>query len=248
MGRLAGKVAIVTGSARGMGAVEARLFAREGAAVVVCDVLDERGRKTAADICAGGAAAIYLHLDVTSQPDWQALAEQAKAWRGRIDILVNNAGINIRGGIDRLVLDDWHKVLAVNLTGPLLGMKTIAPVMRETGGGSIVNIASNAALLPAASAAYTSGKWGLRGLGKVAAAEFAPWQVRVNTVCPGVVPTELNEGQPYLKTVVGKTPLGRIGAAEDVANAVLFLASDESNFITGADLPVDGGFIVGAAR
>lgn len=248
MGRLAGKVAIITGAARSMGAVEAKLFAREGAAVLVCDILDERGAATAAEITAAGGKARYHRLDVTSEADWKAAAEAAETWGGRIDILVNNAGVNLRGRLMELDLGDWSKVLAVNLTGPLLGCRAVVPAMQRAGGGSIVNISSVSGLRPSASAAYTSSKWGLRGLTRTAAMDLAELGIRVNTVCPTVVPTELNQGQPYIESTAAITPLGRNATAEEVANAVLFLASDESSFITGTDIPVDGGIILGTGK
>ncbi len=241
MPRITDKVALITGAARGMGAVEARLLAAEGAAVVICDILDARGESLAAEITADGGDALYRHLDVTSESDWQETVQAAVAWRGRIDILVNNAGINVRQGVADLPIDDWNRVLAVNLTGALIGMRSVAPVMRSNGGGAIVNIASVAGLRASRSAAYSASKWGLRGLSRVAALEYAAWGIRVNTVCPGVVPTELNAGQPYVKVAAGRTPLRRLAAPHDVARAVLFLASDDAAFITGTDMVVDGG-------
>lgn len=245
MARLQGKIAVITGASRGIGAVVGRLFGREGAAVVVCDLLDERGQGVANEIVEAGGSAIFIHLDVTADTQWQTMVEEVEAWRGGIDVLVNNAGINVRTGIEHVRLDDWSRVMAVNLTGPLIGMKTVAPIMRHRGGGAIVNIASNAALRGIRSAAYCASKWGVRGLAKVAALEFAASGIRVNTVCPGVVPTELNAGQPYVSTTGAKTPMGRVATADEIANAVLFLASEESSFITGMDMPVDGGITIG---
>jgi 3alpha(or 20beta)-hydroxysteroid dehydrogenase len=239
--RFDGKVALVTGASRGMGATEARRLAAEGAAVVICDILETRGELAAADIRTAGGDALYRHLDVTSEIEWQETVTAATAWRGRIDILVNNAGINVRMGVADLPIDDWNRVLAVNLTGSLVGMRNVAPIMRSNGGGSIVNIASVAGLRASRSAAYSASKWGLRGLSRVAALEYAAWGIRVNTVCPGVVPTELNAGQPYLKLAAGRTPMRRLASAEDVGRAVLFLASDDAAFITGTDIVVDGG-------
>jgi len=241
MCRLAGKVAIITGASRGMGAHEARLFAREGAAVVVCDLLDARGEAVAAEIVAAGGRAIYRHLDVTDEAAWSAAVANAVEWQGRLDILLNNAGINIRGNIVELLPTDWARVLGVNLSGPLLGMRAAVPAMQAAGGGSIVNIASVAGIRASRSAAYTASKWALRGLSRVAAVEFAASRIRVNTVCPGVVPTELNAGQPYLALATKRTPLRRLAGAEDVARAALFLASDDAAFITGTDVIVDGG-------
>ena len=241
MPRFADKVAIITGASRGMGAVEARLLADEGAGVVICDLLDARGEALAADIRSAGGSALYRHLDVTSEADWEETVKAVVAWRGRIDILVNNAGINVRLGVADLPIDDWNRVLAVNLTGALIGMRSVAPIMRTGGGGAIVNIASVAGLRASRSAAYSASKWGLRGLSRVAALEYAAWGIRVNTVCPGVVPTELNAGQPYVKVAAGRTPMRRVASPQDVARAVLFLASDDSAFITGTDIVVDGG-------
>ena len=245
MAQLDGKIAVVTGGSRGIGAAVGRAFGREGAAVVICDLLDERGEGIADDVNRAGGSAIFVHLDVTAQTDWQAMTARVDAWRGGIDVLVNNAGINVRTGIEKVGLDDWNRVVSVNLTGPLLGMQTVAPIMRRRGGGAIVNIASNAALRGIKSAAYCASKWGVRGLTKVAALEFAGAGIRVNTVCPGVVPTELNAGQPYVATTGAKTPMGRIATAEEIAAAVLFLASSSSSFITGMDMPVDGGLTIG---
>jgi len=245
MAQLDGRIAVVTGGSRGIGAAVGRTFAREGAAVVICDLLDERGEGIADEINRAGGSAMFVHLDVTAQADWQAMTARVDAWRGGIDVLVNNAGINVRTGIENVALDDWNRVMAVNLTGPLLGMQTVAPIMRRRGGGAIVNIASNAALRGIRSAAYCASKWAVRGLTKVAALEFAAAGIRVNTVCPGVVPTELNAGQPYVATTGEKTPMGRIATAAEIAQAVLFLASNSSSFITGMDMPVDGGMTVG---
>ena len=244
MARLTGKVAIVTGASCGMGATEARILAREGAQVMLCDVLDARGAGVAAEIVSSGRDAVYRSLDVTSEAAWQgAVAEAVSRW-GRVDILVNNAGINARAGMLDLVLEDWDRVLGVNLTGPLLGMRAVVSAMRSSGGGAIVNIASVAGLRASRSAAYSTSKWALRGLTRVAAVELAGWGIRVNAVCPGVVPTELNAGQPYLATAAGRTPLRRLATADDVAGAVLFLVSDDAAAITGIDIPVDGGIIV----
>ena len=248
MARLSGKIAVITGAGRGIGAATARRLADEGATVVLCDVLDDRGRGVVDEIVAKGGSASFIHLDVTALDQWQTMAAAVRATHGGIDILVNNAGINVRTGIEHVDVDDWSRVLAVNLTGPMLGIKTVAPIMRERGGGAIVNIASNAALRGVGSAAYCASKWGARGLTKVAALEFASAGIRVNAVCPGVVPTELNAGQAYVETTGAKTPMGRVATSAEIADAVLFLASDEARFVTGVDLPVDGGITVGMPR
>jgi NAD(P)-dependent dehydrogenase (short-subunit alcohol dehydrogenase family) len=245
MASLKGRVAIITGAARGIGATEARLFAAHGCTVIIADLRDESGKGVVADIAAAGGEARYQHLDVTSAESWASAVTNSEAWKDRIDILVNTAGISQRDSIATVGLGDWNQVLAVNLTGPMLGMKAVAPAMIRAGGGSIINITSNVSLIPSSGAAYTASKWALRGLSKVAALEFAKHGIRVNAICPGVVPTDLNRGQPYLQTTAGVTPLGRIATTDDIASAALFLASDESRFITGVDLPVDGGFILG---
>jgi NAD(P)-dependent dehydrogenase (short-subunit alcohol dehydrogenase family) len=245
MGRLDGKIALITGGAGGMGSAQARLLAQEGAAVVIADLRDKLGERLAAETTAMGGAARYRNLDVTSERAWQDAIRDVEGRHRRLDILINNAGINVRKPIATVEFDEWNRVLAVNLSGPLLGMKHAAPAIARAGGGAIVNITSNVSLIPSRAAAYTASKWGLRGLSKTAALEFAAQHIRVNTVCPGVVPTDINAGQPYLQTTAAVTPLGRIATAVDIANAVLFLVADTGAFITGIDLPVDGGFILG---
>jgi NAD(P)-dependent dehydrogenase (short-subunit alcohol dehydrogenase family) len=240
-------VALVTGAARGIGAAQARLLAANGAAVVIADMRDLEGGATAAEIVALGGTASYLRLDVTSEDDWQRGIAEVERRHGRLDILSNTAGINLRGPIAGTTGPDFMTVMAVNLCGPMLGMKHAAPLMARSGGGAIVNITSNVSLIPSRGASYTASKWGLRGLSKTAALEFAKDRIRVNCVCPGVVPTDINRGQPYLETTPAATPLGRIATADDIANAVLFLVSDEAAFITGMDMPVDGGFVLGKA-
>lgn len=245
MRSLDGKVALVTGAARGLGAGIARLFAAEGAAVAIADILDERGEALAAEIAADGGKAIFVHLDVTSEDDW-AKAVGATAERfGRIDVLVNDAGIHDRRGIMDIDLESWRRVMAVNLDGMLLGMRAAAPVIRDAGGGSIVNMSSAAGLSGTAFPSYSASKWAVRGLTRCAALEFAPWNIRVNAICPGLVVTELNQGQPYLEPVIKANPLGRAGTVEDIARLALFLASDASSYVTGQDHVVDGGTTAG---
>ena len=246
MSSLTGKVALITGSARGIGAGIARLFAAAGAAVAITDILDERGATLAAEIDSGGGKAIYVRLDVTSEDDWaSATAAAMERLGGRIDVLVNDAGIHDRRGIMDIDLDSWRKVMAVNLDGMLLGMRAVAPAMREAGGGSIVNMSSAAGLSGTAFPSYSASKWAVRGLTRCAALEFAPWNIRVNAICPGLVVTELNQGQPYLEPVIKANPLGRAGTVEDIARLALFLASDASAYITGQDHVVDGGTTAG---
>ena len=170
------------------------------------------------------------------------------SWHGRIDVLVNNAGINIRESLLDAQMEHFEDVMATNFYGPLHGIRAVAPHMKAARKGSIVNIVSTNGLAGGPFTAYASSKWALRGLTKCAALEFAPWQIRVNAVCPGLVPTEINIGQPYVQTGIETNPMGRAGAMEDVAALVLFLASDASAYINGADIPVDGGGMAGTVR
>lgn len=247
MANLDGKVALITGAARGIGAAEAWLLSEHGATVVIADLRDDQGRAHASELRRQGGKAAYIHLDVTSEEEWAKVAAEIEAEHGRLDILVNTAGINLRGPIATTAAQDFATMMAVNVMGPMLGMKHCAPAIARAGGGSIVNITSNVSLIPSRGASYTASKWGLRGLSKVAALEYAKDGIRVNCVCPGVVPTDLNRGQPYLATTADATPLGRIATPGDIAQAVLFLVSDAGAFITGLDMPVDGGFTLGKA-
>ena len=248
MGALDGKVALVTGASRSLGAAQARLLNREGAHVVLCDLLDERGRLLAEELSTSGPRCMYLHLDVSSSQEWERVAAETERHLGQIDVLVNNAGINVRNTVRDLKEEDWNRVIAVNLTGPFHGIRAVVPAMQRAGGGSIVNIGSVAGLTGSPSAAYTSTKWGLRGLTRTAALDLASLRIRVNTVCPGLVVTELNEGQPYIEPMSKGTPLGRSGESDEIAQAVLFLASEQSSYITGTDLAVDGGVAIGRFR
>lgn len=247
MGRLDRKTAIVTGAARGMGAAMARVFAKEGATIALCDVAHERAEEQAAQIRGDGGQAFALLLDVTSADSWKRVCAEVVERSGRLDVLVNNAGVNDRGTILSGTLDGWERTLKVNLTGPYLGMKFAAAAMRRGGGGAIVNVCSLASHHGGSQAAYGASKWGLRGLTKVAAMEFVEWKIRVNSVSPAVVETELNAGQAYLGPMAAMTPMGRNGLDIEIASGVLYLASDEASYITGQDLAIDGGFTAGAA-
>ncbi len=244
---LSGKTAIVTGAGRGQGAVEAALLTEAGARVMLCDVLAEEGEAQAEALRAAGHDARFMKLDVTSEADWQAVIDAVRDWTGGLDILVNNAGIINRKTIADMSVAEWRKVLDVNATGAFAGLKAALPLMVETGGGSVINISSNSGFSGHYDPAYTASKWALRGLTRTAAMEYAEKGVRVNAICPGLIVTDLNRNSPHLKPMIEMTPMQRSGEAEDVAQLVLFLASDASAFITGEDFVIDGGFTGGAA-
>lgn len=247
MQRLDGKVAIITGGARGQGAVEARLLVENGCAVVVADVLEQEGLALERELAASGHAFRFISLDVTSPEGWASVVRETFAWKGRIDILVNNAGIINRTGVADTTPEKWSRLLEVNLTGAFLGIQAVAPAMKAAGGGAIVNISSNSGFSGHYDPAYTASKWGLRGLTRSAAMELVTDGIRVNAVCPGLIVTALNQNAPHLEPMIRMTPMGRAGTADEVAQLVLFLVSDASSFITGEDFLIDGGFISGAA-
>ena len=248
MNRLAGKVAIITGAARGMGAATARLFASEGARVVIADVLDAEGDSLAREI---GQAALFQHHDVADEDSWQRVVREAIAHFGGVDVLVNNAGILLMKGLLDIQKQEFERVLAINLVGTFLGIKTTAPQMIERGGGAIVNISSVDGMKGSNSTgAYSASKWGVRGLTKVAAMELGHRGVRVNSIHPGGVNTVMGvrpgpEGLAMAQKFYQGIPLGRIGQPEEIARVTLFLASDESSYVCGAEIVVDGGMIVG---
>ena len=249
-GRVAGKVALITGAARGQGAAEARMFAAEGAVVVLADVLDDDGAATAAEIVSSGGRAEYRHLDVTDESAWAAVVADIAERFGRLDVLVNNAGVGDRRGIIDMGLRGWDRVLDINVWGPLVGMREVAPVMARGGGGAIVNISSVAGMTGYDAAAYTSSKWALRGITKTAALEFADDGIRVNSVHPGTINTPMISDVPdeLVRSYVRVTPQRRAAEPEEIATAVLYLCSDEASFITGTELVVDGGFVAGGAN
>jgi 3alpha(or 20beta)-hydroxysteroid dehydrogenase len=246
MGRLAGKVALISGGARGQGAEEARLFVREGAKVVIGDVLAAEGRALAADL---GEAAIFVDLDVADEHSWNAAVRAVEKHFGRLDILVNNAGILRRNLIEDCSAEEFGRVVAVNQLGVFLGMKAAVRLMKATG-GSIVNISSTAGFKAAAGhVAYVGSKYAVRGMTKVAAIEFGKYDIRVNSVHPGLVATDMIRDRYDDAGMVAFTKdqlVNRPGRAADVANMVLFLASDESAYSTGAEFICDGGYMTGA--
>jgi NAD(P)-dependent dehydrogenase (short-subunit alcohol dehydrogenase family) len=237
--RFVDKVALVTGGARGQGAAEARRLAAEGATVIACDVHDT------ADVDEG---ILYRRLDVTSADDWASACEAIRADHGGLHVLVNNAGIGMQETIQTVTPEVWDAVMAVNLTGALLGMKACAPVIRDSGGGSIVNTSSAAAFYGFALPAYNASKWALRGLTKTAALEYVTWNVRVNAVHPGLVISPMAEGAEEMTEKIRlATPMRRGASLDEIAAMVAFLASDESSFVTGSDFVIDGGLLAAGA-
>ena len=247
MGRLAGKVALISGAARGQGEAEARLFAREGASVVLGDIRGELGERVAAEINAAGGQALFVQLDVSSESDWAHAVELAESTYGKLDILVNNAAIIGLEGIMDTSIEQWNRVLAVNQTGTFLGMRAAIPAMRRAGGGSIVNISSVLATIGSGnSASYTATKGAVSALTRTVSVELATENIRVNAVHPGGVETPmaeecLGEDAELRRALVATHPMGRIGEPEEIATGVLFLASDEASFVTGSSLVIDGG-------
>jgi 3alpha(or 20beta)-hydroxysteroid dehydrogenase len=238
MGRVEGKVALISGGARGMGAEHARLLAEEGAKVVIGDILDDEGKALAAEI---GDAARYVHLDVTQPDQWDAAVATATGEFGKLNVLVNNAGIVALGQLRNFDLAKWQKVIDVNLTGTFLGMRVAVDPMTEAGGGSIINVSSIEGLRGAPAVhPYVASKWAVRGLAKSAALELAPLNIRVNSIHPGFIRTPMTAKLPEDMVTV---PLGRPGEAREVATFVLFLASDESSYSTGSEFIMDGGLV-----
>jgi NAD(P)-dependent dehydrogenase (short-subunit alcohol dehydrogenase family) len=247
MGRLDGKVALISGGARGQGATEAQLFAREGARVVLGDILDAQGRQVEAAVKASGGEATYVHLDVTNEEHWRAAVDTAVRRYGKLDILVNNAGILLRKAIEEMTVEEWDRIMAINLKGVFLGTKYAIPAMRSAGGGSIINISSTAGLVgsPGGSSAYIATKGGVRLFTKATAIQHAKDKIRCNSVHPGPIATEMIrdtlENQELWAQRLRRLPMGRAGTPEDVAYGVLYLASDESSYVTGSELVIDGG-------
>ena len=243
--RLEGKVALITGGAHGMGAAEARLFSREGAKVAIADIREEDGRKIEAEIAEFGGEAIFVSLDVSQEDQWQSAVAQVVNQFGKLDILVNNAGIS--GSGDHSSTETWDRLMNINAKGVFLGMKYAIPRMQVVGGGSIVNISSISGFVgqEALHPGYNASKGAVRLVTKAAAVQHAKEGIRVNSVHPGMMPpmlTSFQRGDSEREDLVSAVPMGREGAPEEVANAVLFLASDEASYITGTELIVDGGF------
>jgi cyclopentanol dehydrogenase len=247
MDRLKGKVALISGGARGQGAAEGRLLAGEGAKVVLGDVLDAEAARTAEEINAkaGARVALGVHLDVTRAADWRTAVDTCTREFGGLDILVNNAGIAFMGGVEDTSEEQWDSVININQKGVWLGMKFAVPAMRRRGGGSIVNISSIYGIIGSpGSAAYHASKGAVRLLTKSAAAQYAADKIRVNSVHPGVILTPMTESasREQLQPVIDMAPMKRAAQPEEVGWAVVFLASDEASFVTGAELVVDGGY------
>ncbi len=245
--RLEGKVALISGGARGQGAAEARLFAREGAKVVIGDILDAEGQQVEAEIAESGGECVYVHLDVTSEEEWQNAVSRAVAQFGKLDVLVNNAGIFPPARIEDTTEELWDRVMDINGKGVFLGTKCAIPEMRKAGGGSIINISSTAGLRGSpTAAAYGASKGAVRLLTKSTAIQYAGENIRANSVHPGIIETDMTlttilADEESRRERTARTPIGRIGVADDVAYGVLFLASDESSFMTGSELVIDGG-------
>jgi 3alpha(or 20beta)-hydroxysteroid dehydrogenase len=251
MGRLDGKVALITGGARGMGAAHVRRFVAEGAKVVFGDVLDEEGGRVAAE---AGENARFIRMDVTRPADWQAAVDTVQSVFGRLDVLVNNAGILRHRLIEDMSLEECSRIIEVNLIGQWLGVKSVIAPMKAAGGGAIVNVSSTEGFIGASGlAAYSASKFGIRGLTKAAARELGEYGIRVNSVHPGAILTPMitdpdlvaakaESADSFLRAL----PLSRMGNAEEVTGAVVYLASGESGYCTGTEVVVDGGMLTGA--
>lgn len=246
--RLQGKVAFISGGAKGMGAVEARLFASEGASVAIGDVLDEDGKRLESEINETGGKCLYVHLDVRNEEDWQhAIAETVYRF-GKLDILVNNAGVSGSGLVEDTTREEWDRVMDINSTGVFLGTKTAIPEMKKAGGGSIINISSQLGLVGAtfSSPQYQASKGSVRLFTKLAAVQYARDRIRVNSVHPGPVNTDMTSNRradPHTHSyMLSKIPMGRFAEPMEIALPVLYLASDESSYVTGSELVVDAGW------
>ena len=244
--RLENKVAFISGAARGMGEVMAKLFVQEGANVVIGDVLEDEGKKVEAEINETGGQCLFVRLDVTDEAQWQQAIAATVARFGKLEILINNAGIYRTRRVEDTSSEEWDQVLAINGKGVFLGTKAAIPEMRKAGGGSIINLSSVAGLVGSAdSAAYNASKGAVRLLTKSTAIQYAKEGIRANSIHPGTIETpmtaELLAGEAHRQDRMNRTPLGRLGRPEDVAYGALYLASDEASFVTGSELVIDGG-------
>lgn len=243
--RLQGKVAIITGAANGMGAAEARLFAKEGAKVVATDLNEEKLNEVVANVKAAGGEITGIKQNVASEEEWKAVVAKTVELYGKVDVLVNNAGVAMSKNFATMEMDEWNWVMDINLNGCVLGMKYAIPEMQKVGGGSVINISSIGGIVGmAGSSPYTAAKGALRSLSKSAAVEYGKDKIRVNSVHPGIIVTpmtapSMEDAMPYYKM---HTQLPYFGDPEDVAHGVAFLASEESRFMTGAELVIDGGW------
>ncbi len=240
-GRLDDKVALITGGARGQGAAEAVLFAQEGAAVVITDVLDDEGRATAAAI----DGCRYLHQDVRDEDRWTEVVADVVAQEGSLTVLINNAGIFPVQSLMETSLEDYRRVIDINQLGVFLGMRAVVPAMRDAGGGSIINISSVAGMLATPNSfGYGASKWAVRGMTKSAARDLGPDNIRVNSIHPGIIETPMIHNLPAYdadpQSIIRDIPLGRAGEPEDVARLALFLASDESSYVSAGEYLIDG--------
>ena len=244
--RLENKVALISGAARGIGAAVTKIFAREGAKLVIGDILEDEGRRTAEEVTAAGGECYFVRLDVVSEADWIKAVDEVIARFGKLDILVNNAGVSARGNIEETSEAVWSRTMDINVKGAFLGSKQAIFKMRSTG-GSIINISSGAGIAPQpnTSAAYAASKGAVRIFTKSTAIQYAKENIRCNSVHPGPIETDMllatRPETDELEAMMGRVPLGRFGRAEEIAYGVLYLASDESSFVTGSELVIDGG-------
>ncbi len=244
-GRAAGKVVLISGAAQGMGASHARALATHGAKVVIGDLQEQAGRELAASINeqTGHQAAVFAPLNVTKLEDWELAVRTAVETFGRLDVLVNNAGIYTPGSVESASLDDWHRTLDIDLNGTFYGMRAAVPELRKQDTSSIINISSIAGLTGFKNrAAYSASKWAVQGLTKTSALDFGPDGIRVNSIHPGSVQTPLTAG---LQRGFGQVPAGRAAQVEEISSLVLYLASDESRFVSGSSIAIDGGETAG---
>ena len=240
MGRLDDKVAIITGGARGMGSSHARLFSKEGAKVIIADILEEEGQALAREL---GGNVKFLTLDVTKAADWDELVTETEKVFGPVNVLVNNAGISMNKSIEEITDEEYRRIVNINQVSVFLGMKAVIPSMKKGGGGSIINISSMNGLVGGA-IGYTDTKFAVRGMTKAAALELAQYGIRVNSVHPGVIETPMilqEASKDVIKEFAKHIPAGRVAKPEEVSNLVLYLASDESSYSTGSEFVIDGG-------